>query len=63
MKVRKLRKRTQGLIRRNRRWHWAVEKFVRAVVTATNKMSKAMQEAYEKSREEQHDQRASTQHH
>lgn len=60
MKLRKLRKRTQDRIRRNRGWDWAFDKFVRAVVTATNKMSKAMQEAYAKSREEQHDQRAST---
>jgi hypothetical protein len=50
MKVRKLRKRTQGCIRRNRGWDWSFDKFVRAVVTATNKMSKAMEEAYAKSR-------------
>jgi hypothetical protein len=55
MKVRKLRKRTQDRIRRNRGWDWSFDKFVRAVVTATNKMSKAMQEAYAKSREEQHE--------
>lgn len=55
MKVRKIRKRTQDHIRRNRGWDWAFEKFVRAVVTATNKMSKAMEEAYAKSREEQHE--------
>ena len=42
MKLRKLRKRTQGRIRRNRGWDWAFDKFVRAVVTATNKMSKAL---------------------
>jgi len=55
MNVRKLRKRTQDRICRNRGWDWAFDKFVRAVVTATNKMSKAMQEAYAKSREEQHE--------
>lgn len=55
MKVRKLRKRTQDRIRHNRGWDWAFDKFVRAVVTATNKMSKAMQEAYAKAREEQNE--------
>ncbi len=55
MKMRKLRKRTQDRIRHNRGWDWAFEKFVRAVVTASNKMSKAMEEAYAKSREEHHE--------
>ena len=55
MKVRKLRKRTQDRIRHSRGWDWAFDKFVRAVVTATNKMSKAMQEAYAKAREEQNE--------
>lgn len=55
MKVRKLRKRTQDRIRHNRGWDWAFDKFVRAVVTATNKMSKAMEEAYAKSRKGQHE--------
>lgn len=55
MKVRKLRKRTQDRIRRNRGWDWAFDKFVRAVVTATNKMSKALEEAYAKARGEQNE--------
>jgi len=52
MKVRRIRKRTLDHIRRNRGWDWSFDKFVRAVVTSTNKMSKAMQDAYAKSREE-----------
>jgi hypothetical protein len=52
MKVRHIRKRTLNNIRRNRGWDWSFDKFVRAVVTSTNKMSKAMQDAYAKSREE-----------
>jgi hypothetical protein len=55
MKVRKIRKRTLDRIRRNRGWHWAFEKFARAVVMATNKMSKAMEEAYAKAREGRHE--------
>jgi len=47
---RKRRKAAQTAIRRNNSWNWSVDKFVRAVVTATNKMSKAMEEAYAKSR-------------
>jgi hypothetical protein len=52
MNIRKQRKRTLERIRRNRGWDWAFEKFVRAVVTATNKMSKALEEAYAKARNE-----------
>jgi hypothetical protein len=51
---RKRRKAVQAAIRRNNSWNWSFDKFVRAVVTATNKMSKAMEEAYAKSRA-QHD--------
>lgn len=51
---RKRRKVAQAAIRRNNFWNWSFDKFVRAVVTATNKMSKAMEEAYAKSRA-QHD--------
>lgn len=47
---RKRRKAVQAAIRRNNSWNWSFDKFVRAVVTATNKMSKAMEEAYAKSR-------------
>jgi hypothetical protein len=57
MKVRKIRKLTQEHIRRLRVWHWSFEKFVRVVVLAHNKMSKAMEEAYAKSREERHEYR------
>jgi hypothetical protein len=55
MKMRKQRKRTQAHIRRNRSWDWSFDKFSIAVLRATNKMSKAMEEAYAKSREEQHE--------
>jgi hypothetical protein len=51
---RKRRKATQAAIKYNNSWHWAFDKFVRAVVTASSKMSKAMEEAYAKSRA-QHD--------
>jgi hypothetical protein len=52
--TRKRRKAMQAAIRYNNSWDWAFEKFVRAVVTVSNKMSKAMEQAYAKSRE-QHD--------
>ena len=50
--LRKRRKAVQAAVRRNNSWSWSFDKFVRAVVTATNKMSKAMEEAYAKSRAE-----------
>jgi len=52
--IRKRRKAVQAAVRRNNSWGWSFDKFVHAVVTATNKMSKAMEEAYAKSRA-QHD--------
>ena len=52
--IRKRRKAVQVAVRRNNSWNWSFEKFVRAVVTASNKMSRAMEEAYAKSRA-QHD--------
>ena len=52
--TRKRRKATQAAIKHNNAWSWSFDKFVRAVVTASNKMSKAMEEAYAKSRA-QHD--------
>ena len=56
--LRKRRKAVQAAVRRNNSWNWSFDKFVRVVVTATNKMSKAMEEAYAKSRaaREAHDQ-------
>jgi hypothetical protein len=51
---RKRRKVVQAAIRRNNSWNWSFDKFVRAVVTASSKMSRAMEEAYAKSRA-QHD--------
>ena len=54
MRVRKRRKAAQAAIRHNNSWSWAFDKFVRAVVTVSNKMSKAMAEVYAKARE-QHD--------
>jgi len=53
--IRKRRKAVQVTIRRNNAWNWSFDKFVRAVVTASRKMSKAMEEAYAKSREQRHD--------
>jgi hypothetical protein len=50
--ARKRRKAAQAVIRRNNSWNWSFDKFVRAVVTASSKMSKAMEEAYAKSRAE-----------
>lgn len=47
---RKRRKAVQAAIRCNNSWNWSFDKFVRAVVTASSKMSKAMEEAYAKSR-------------
>jgi tellurite resistance protein len=52
MKVRRIRKRTQDHIRRNRSWDWSFEKFTRAVIAASARMSRAMSEVYAKSREE-----------
>ena len=52
--IRKRRKAVQVAVRRNNSWGWSFDKFVRAVVTASNKMSKAMEEAYAKS-SAQHD--------
>jgi hypothetical protein len=52
--MRKRRKAVQAAVKRNNSWNWSFDKFVRAVVTATSKMSKAMEEAYAKSRA-QHD--------
>ena len=52
--IRKRRWEVQAAIKRNNSWGWSFDKFVRAVVTASNKMSKAMEQAYAKSRE-QHD--------
>lgn len=52
--MRKRRKAMQAAIKYNNSWGWAFDKFVRAVVTVSNKMSKAMAEVYAKARE-QHD--------
>lgn len=54
MRVRKRRKAAQAAIRHNNSWNWSFDKFVRAVVTVSNRMSKAMAEVYAKSRA-QHD--------
>jgi hypothetical protein len=52
--IRKRRWAIQAAIKHNNSWGWSFDKFVRAVVTVSNKMSKAMEQAYAKSRE-QHD--------
>jgi hypothetical protein len=49
--IRKRRKAALAVIKRNNAWSWSFDKFVRAVVAASSKMSKAMEEAYAKSRE------------
>jgi hypothetical protein len=53
MKIRKQRKRTLKHIQQNKYWDWAIDKFMGDLVTATSKMSKALQEAYAKARNEQ----------
>ena len=53
--ARKRRKAAQAAIRHNNSWNWAFDKFVRAVVTVSSKMSKAMAEVYAKAREHRHD--------
>jgi hypothetical protein len=57
MKLRHQRKRVLKRISINNAWNWSFDRFVRAVVTASNRMSKAMAEVYAKAREEraQHD--------
>jgi hypothetical protein len=42
----------QRQIRYNNSWNWSFDKFVRAVVTASNKMSAKMAEVYAKARQE-----------
>lgn len=49
--LRKRRKQVQAAIARNNAWNWSFDRFVRAVVTAQNKMAKAMEEVYTKARE------------
>jgi hypothetical protein len=53
MKIRKQRKRTLKHIQQNKYWDWAIDKFMGDLVTAASKMSKALQEAYAKARNEQ----------
>lgn len=50
--IRKRRKLVQAHIRRANAWNWSFDRFVRAVVNASNRMSKAMEEAYAKARKE-----------
>ena len=52
MKARKRKRIIQKQIRYNNGWSWSFDKFVRAVVTATNKMSAKMAEVYAKARQE-----------
>ena len=53
MKLRKQRRRTLKHIQQNKSWYWSLDKFISDLVTTTNKMSKALQEAYAKARNEQ----------
>jgi hypothetical protein len=52
MKARKRKRIIQRKIRYNNGWGWSFDKFVRAVVTATNRMSAKMAEVYAKARQE-----------
>jgi hypothetical protein len=52
VKARKRKRIIQRKIRYNNVWSWSFDKFVRAVVTATNKMSAKMAEVYAKARQE-----------
>lgn len=50
MKARKRKRIIQKQIRYNNSWNWSFDKFVRAVVTASNRMSAKMAEVYAKAR-------------
>ena len=52
MKARKRKRIIQRKIRYNNGWNWSFDKFVRAVVRVSNRMSKAMAEVYAKARQE-----------
>ena len=52
MKLRHRRKLVLARLHHNSAWNWSFDRFVRAVVTASNRMSKAMAEVYAKAREE-----------
>jgi hypothetical protein len=52
VKLRNRRKLVQAAIRHNNAWNWAFDKLIRAVCAAHNKMGKALEEAYEKARNE-----------
>jgi hypothetical protein len=53
MKVRHQRKLAQAKVRYGNEWNWAFEKMIKAVCAAHNKMSKALQETYERAIREQ----------
>jgi hypothetical protein len=57
MKIRKQRKRMQAKVRSGNAFNWRFDKFVRQVVEAYRPLSKAFEEAYTKSRNEQQAQR------
>ena len=50
MKARKRKWIVQKQIRYNNSWNWSFDKFVRAVVTASSRMSVKMAEVYAKAR-------------
>jgi hypothetical protein len=50
VKARKRKRIIQKQIRYNNSWNWSFDKFVRAVVTASSRMSAKMAEVYAKAR-------------
>ena len=52
MKIRKLRKMTQSKMRRKKKFMWAVEKMLKRIRVAYNQMGSALQQVYEKARNE-----------
>lgn len=50
--VRKRRKVVLAQIRHNNAWNWSFDRLVRTVVRVFSQMSKAMEEAYAKARQE-----------
>ena len=51
MNLRQRRRAVQASIARNNAWDWSFDRFIRAVVAAHNRMSKALEEAYARARE------------
>lgn len=57
MKSRRRRKLALAQVRHGNSWNWAFDKMVKAICAAHNKMSKALEEAYTKARNERETER------